>query len=300
MANLTHINRALLGVALSFFSVSAFSAESQNSLPLEFQWPAPTRENRPWTRWWWLGSAVDKTNLTRLLIEYRDAGIGGVEICPIYGAKGYEDRFIDFLSPKWMEMLAHTAAECKRLGLGLDLTTGTGWPFGGPNVTPEIASAKVLLKRFDVTGGEPFKAELPPGQLQCLMAYSDKNEQINVTDKVTDIESNGLLLPVSGAYMPSSKMSPRRKSNGQHPAVKATCWIHTRSKLSTNTSPGSIRHSQIIMAKSRVPGFTIRSNIMGRNGQLISSANLRLAVAMTCERKCPRSLAKVPKTLWPV
>jgi hypothetical protein len=184
MTNLRQFNRAILDVGLAFLSVSAFSAESQNSLPPEFQWPTPTRENRPWTRWWWLGSAVDKTNLTRLLTEYRDAGIGGVEICPIYGAKGYENRFIDFLSPKWMEMLAHTAAECKRLGLGLDLTTGTGWPFGGPDVTPEIASGKVVLKRYDVAGGESFKADLPQGKLQCLMAYSDKNEQLNLTDKV--------------------------------------------------------------------------------------------------------------------
>jgi hypothetical protein len=177
--------RGIVAGAFALLWLSPVLAQAQNSLPPEFQWPTPTRENRPWTRWWWLGSAVDKTNLTRLLTQYRDAGIGGVEICPIYGAKGYEDHFIDFLSPKWMEMFAHTAAECKRLGLGLDLTTGTGWPFGGPNVTPEIASAKVVLKRYDVTGGETFKADLPQGQLQCLMAYSDKNEQLNLTDKVT-------------------------------------------------------------------------------------------------------------------
>jgi hypothetical protein len=177
---------ALLVITFAEISQAGFAAENQNSLPPEFQWPTPTRENRPWTRWWWLGSAVDKTNLTRLLTEYRDAGIGGVEICPIYGAKGYEDRFIDFLSPKWMEMFAHAAAECKRLGLGLDLTTGTGWPFGGPNVTPEIASGKVVLKRYDVAGGEQFKTDLPQGQLQTLMAYSDKNEQLNLTEKVAN------------------------------------------------------------------------------------------------------------------
>jgi hypothetical protein len=177
--------RCLLLLIFGLASYSGCTAESSNSLPPEFQWPTPARENRPWTRWWWLGSAVDKTNLTRLLTEYRDAGIGGVEICPVYGAKGFEDRFIDFLSPKWMEMFAHTAAECKRLGLGLDLTTGTGWPFGGPNVTPDIASAKVVLKRYDVVGGEQLKAELPEGQLQCLMAYCEKNEQLNLTDKVT-------------------------------------------------------------------------------------------------------------------
>ncbi len=179
----THILRWL--TIFTWSISSALAAETHDSIPAEFHWPTPTRENRPWTRWWWLGSAVDKTNLTRLLTEYRDAGLGGVEICPIYGAKGYEDRFIDFLSPKWMEMLAYTAAECKRLGLGMDLTTGTGWPFGGPNVGLDMASAKVVLKRYEVPGGEQSKVYLPQGDLQCLAAYSDKGEQLDLTDKVT-------------------------------------------------------------------------------------------------------------------
>jgi hypothetical protein len=68
------------------------AAPAQPSLVPELSWPAITRESRPWTRWWWLGSAVDKTNLTRQLTQFRDAGIGGVEICPIYGVRGWEDR----------------------------------------------------------------------------------------------------------------------------------------------------------------------------------------------------------------
>jgi hypothetical protein len=76
------------------------TAQDQGSAGNELGWPAPVRENRPWTRWWWLGNAVDETNLTRMLTAFHDAGIGGVEICPIYGVKGYEDRFISFLSPR--------------------------------------------------------------------------------------------------------------------------------------------------------------------------------------------------------
>ncbi|RYD32133.1 MAG: hypothetical protein EOP87_13400, partial [Verrucomicrobiaceae bacterium] len=59
-------------------------------------WPPVTQVSKPWTRWWWLGSAVDKPNLTSELEDFAKAGIGGVEICPIYGAKGAEDRFIPF------------------------------------------------------------------------------------------------------------------------------------------------------------------------------------------------------------
>ena len=112
-------------------------------------WPATKREHRPWTRWWWLGSAVDRANLTRELGEFSAAGFGGVEITPIYGTKGCEDRFIPFLSPRYLDALAYTGAEAQRLGLGVDMATGTGWPFGGPQVTPADAELKV---GFDAAG----------------------------------------------------------------------------------------------------------------------------------------------------
>jgi hypothetical protein len=44
--------------------------------------------------------------------QYRKAGLGGLEITPIYGVKGYEDRFIDYLSATWMDMLVHTLRAC--------------------------------------------------------------------------------------------------------------------------------------------------------------------------------------------
>jgi len=70
---------------------------------------------KPWTRWWWPASAVDRAEITRQLEILAAAGIGGVEITPIYGARGYEDRTIEFLSPRWIEMLDHTAREARRL-----------------------------------------------------------------------------------------------------------------------------------------------------------------------------------------
>jgi hypothetical protein len=119
-------------------------------------WPEITRENKPWTRWWWPGSAVDKASLTAQLEKFAAAGLGGVEITPIYGAKGYEERYIDFLSPKWMEMLEHVGREAQRLGLGVDMATGTGWPFGGPWITPEFANTRAVLRDGRIVG-EPTR-----------------------------------------------------------------------------------------------------------------------------------------------
>jgi len=123
----------------------------------QIKWPAITQTTKPWTRWWWEGSAVDKPNLTAAMQLYQQAGLGGMEITPIYGVKGAEDKFIDFLSPKWMEMFLHTLSEAKRLNLGIDMATGTGWPFGGPWVEDKDASKYVAYKSYSLDGGEMLK-----------------------------------------------------------------------------------------------------------------------------------------------
>jgi len=123
----------------------------------QIKWPAITQQTKPWTRWWWEGSAVDKQNLTWTMQQYQQAGLGGLEITPIYGVKGAEDKFIDFLSPKWVEMLQHSLTEGKRLGLGIDMATGTGWPFGGPWVEDKDAAKYVAYKMYALNGGEMLK-----------------------------------------------------------------------------------------------------------------------------------------------
>ena len=137
-------------VALSALTLSVFA---QASTP---PWPEPTRDAKPWTRWWWPASAVDPASLTRQLEQLAAAGIGGVEITPIYGAKGYEDRYIDFLSPKWLAMLEHTGREAQRLGLGVDMATGTGWPFGGPWIDEAHGIHRAVLRDGKIIG-EPNK-----------------------------------------------------------------------------------------------------------------------------------------------
>jgi len=137
------------------------------------EWPASTPEVRPWTYWWWQGSAVDTANLTREMERYRAAGLGGVHIIPIYGARGAEDRYIEYLSPKWMAMLKHAVQEGRRLGLGVDMTTGTGWCFGGPNITAELASA-VAVPHGDSVGMKPaarVKRAAPGGEGYMLNPF---------------------------------------------------------------------------------------------------------------------------------
>jgi hypothetical protein len=147
-------------------------------------WPAITRETRPWTYWWWMASAVDKTNITLELQRYREAGFGGVHVIPIYGAKGFESRYIPYLSEQWFDMLDHTVREAERLDMGVDMTTGTGWCFGGPNVRDHEANAAVQLKRFDVSSGAKFSQRFPTNSVQALVAFAPDGKPTDLTSAI--------------------------------------------------------------------------------------------------------------------
>jgi len=146
----------------------AFEASAQSPV-----WPSVKKETKPWTRWWWMGSAVDSAGLTNALDTYNRVGFGGVEIAPIYGAKGFEAKYVDFLSPQWMHLLNITTSHASRLHMGVDLTTGTGWPFGGPQVDLKHAAAKMEVKvlRQYIDLALPEKIDTTIGTLQALVAY---------------------------------------------------------------------------------------------------------------------------------
>ncbi len=86
--------------------------------------------------------------------KYNDAGLGGMEIAVIYGVKGQEDKFINYLSPKWMEMFTHTLKEAERLNMGIELANASGWPFGGPWVDPSDACKNINYKNYYLKTGE--------------------------------------------------------------------------------------------------------------------------------------------------
>ena len=159
--------RARAFAAAAFLSLIAQGAHLAGVQPRSpgRDWPRVTFETKPWARWWWHGSAVDRLNLTSELEALRAAGIGGVEITPIYGVRGQETRFIPYLSDTWISMLDHVLVEARRLELGVDMATGTGWPFGGPWVGEEIAPRTIVHRTWTIEAGqtlsEPVRSQQP-------------------------------------------------------------------------------------------------------------------------------------------
>ena len=130
-------------------------------LPLSAQsWPLPQNEAKAGTRWWWLGSAVNKEDLQWNLSEYARAGIGAVEITPIYGVKGNDNNNIPFLSPEWMQALKTVQDIAKPLGIEVDMNCGTGWPFGGPHISLDQAACKAIFKDTIIDGKTMYNVEI--------------------------------------------------------------------------------------------------------------------------------------------
>ena len=142
-------------------------------------WPTITHQAKPWTRWWWQGSAVEPASLTAQLEAFKAAGLGGVEITPIYGVRGVEDRFIPYLSDAWMKMLDHTLREAARLDLGVDMATGTGWPFGGPWVGDDTSPRTIAHKTWVLGGGERLREPVRLRQTALVRALGNQIHVVN-------------------------------------------------------------------------------------------------------------------------
>ena len=147
------MNRNIMRLTLALVITLA----CQSAKPQATGQTIPTPDTaRPGIRWWWLGSAVDSTNLRWNLEQFAKAGIGAVEITPIYGVKGNEKNDISYLSPQWMKALQEVESTNARLGIETSMATGTGWPFGGPWVPLSEAACKAVVVDTLVDAATPL------------------------------------------------------------------------------------------------------------------------------------------------
>ena len=142
---------------------------------------------KPWTIWWWMGSAVEKEEIIIQLEEFAESGIGGVNIIPIYGVQGNENNELSFLSEEWMEMLEFTIREAEKVGLGVDMTLGTGWPYGGPFIKEVNAAIKLQVESVDLGFTDKIKFDIESAEnsisfskLLTIVAINEKRESINL------------------------------------------------------------------------------------------------------------------------
>jgi hypothetical protein len=147
--------------------VPAASIQEKPGNRLRADFENPPASARPMVRWWWPGGDVTDEEIARELRIIKEAGLGGVEI------QSFKDglnpapsaevarRVDSFLTPEWFRHVKFAIEEGGRLGLDVDLTFGSGWPFGGPYIPLQLASQKLIVHQTALTGPTTYSGRFP-------------------------------------------------------------------------------------------------------------------------------------------
>ena len=226
-----------LGLSSSWRPVEVLAQRSQLD-ELRQAFTSPPDDCRIMMRWWWFGPAVTKPEIRRELEQMRTAGIGGVEIATLYPL-ALDDpqtgfRNLPFLSDEHIAALRFAADEAHKLGLRVDITLGSGWPFGGPHIPVTQAAGAMRVEKVvippggtsiaipSITAGEQLAGVfLVPGSVEApnfrdarlLTAPSIENGRLQISAEV------------NGPYIAAFFISSRTGMTVKRPAVGAEGFV---------------------------------------------------------------------------
>src|SRR5947209_215832 len=187
-------------------------------------------------RWWWFGPAVTRPELEREMRVMKEGGIGGFEVQPTYPllpddpAIGIKN--LPFLSDGHIDGLRFTAAKARELGLRMDLTLGSGWPFGGAQVPISDAAGMLRTERVKVdakmrripipsiTAGEKLLAIFLARAQERSIAPESLRELTEVRDGAVWLPAN-----LNGANEVLFFISSRTGMQVKRPAVGAEGYV---------------------------------------------------------------------------
>jgi hypothetical protein len=142
-------------MATVLLSVPLFGADMAQ---LQRDFDQPPDDSRIMMRWWWFGPAVSQSELEREMKLMKSGGIGGFEVQPTYPLSLDNEpagiKNLKFMSPEFLDALAFTAAKAKELGLRMNLTLGSGWPYGGPQFTASEAAGRLRTLAVPIGPGQ--------------------------------------------------------------------------------------------------------------------------------------------------
>ncbi len=128
------------------------TAQQAEGAALWSRFERPSPDARPMVRWWWFGPSVTHAELDREIAAMKAGGFGGIEVQPTYPL-ALDDpatgtRILPYLSDPFLAALRHVGDVAQGAGLRMDVTLGSGWPFGGPHVP--ITQAAAQLRKLQV------------------------------------------------------------------------------------------------------------------------------------------------------
>ncbi len=153
------------------------------------------REARLRLYWRVFGPAWTEPEIDRQLALMKAAGLGGTTIYFLYPvelddpARGIVNQ--RFGSPEFLRTFAYACRKAAELGLRVSVNGGTGWPFGGPTVTPGDKALNLREIRA-AQGADPAEILKPVPEQTIVAAFLGGR---NVT---AEARSGSLTQPLAG------------------------------------------------------------------------------------------------------
>lgn len=117
----------------------------------------PPMNTRPMVRWWWFGPSVTQAELEREMKAMKAGGFGGFELQVTYplAVDNQPQGVVNgkFLSKEYLDDLHFVGGKAKELGLRVQLTLGSGWPYGGPMFSIDENAGALRVAHVKVSDG---------------------------------------------------------------------------------------------------------------------------------------------------
>src|SRR5262249_14264328 len=203
---------------------------------LEKSLKSPPDDARIMMRWWWFGPSVTKPEIEREMRLMKHGGIGGFEVQPVYPlalddpAAGIKN--LPFLSDGFIQALRFASEKARELGLRMDLTLGSGWPYGGPQVPISQAAGMLRVERVKVDEKSPSVPvpAIASGEklIACFLA-SMQGQTIAAYTPVPDSDFKGGAVRLPSSLQGSNQLlffiSSRTGMQVKRPAVGAEGFV---------------------------------------------------------------------------
>lgn len=139
--------RALTAAALL---LAAPAAAQEGPDPVAFR--DPPADARPHSFYFWMNGNVTREGIDADLAALHAQGIGGVLVFD--GSDDVPRGPVDYLSPKWLELMTRLMARAEALGMKVGIHNAPGWSSsGGPWITPDRSMQQLVWTETRVEGG---------------------------------------------------------------------------------------------------------------------------------------------------
>ena len=187
------------------FAISACSPKGKTPQGIDMQGTKLYTDSRPWTRWWWFASVIEKPAIIDNLKWLKTNGFGGVEIAWVYPLNRMQKDTLNYtprqkwLSPEWSDIVAFTKQCADSMELGCDFTFGSLWPFG--DIKVPFKEATMNMK--DAAWRQEISASWDYPKKGYVLDHLNRNAFFNYAERTGNALKPALKGSLSGLFCDS-------------------------------------------------------------------------------------------------